>query len=153
MVQKLHELFGKTEYQWFCFQWWQPISKQQPLLTSNLWTSKQTTAPGVRCPGQCLEEAHTCDGVQPIIWNHAPLLYILNSNDNTDINKQAKTFTNSLPPKKTIYNKQLMTTAWLVHRQCQFLSLIEENKIAYIIFQFYIFYLIEICKHGIAEIT
>ena len=83
-----------------------------------------------------------------------PLLYTLNSNDNTDIKKQTKTFTNSLPPKKTMHHKQLMTTtAWSVHRQCQFLSLIEENKIVYIIFQFYIFYLIETCKHGIVGIT
>jgi hypothetical protein len=47
--------------------------------------------------------------------------------------KQTKKFTNSLPPKKTMHHKQIMTTtAWSVHRQCQFLSLIEENKIVYI---------------------
>jgi thiamine phosphate synthase YjbQ (UPF0047 family) len=62
---------------------------------------------------QCLEEAHKCDGVQPIIWNHATLLYTLNSNDNTVIKKQTKKFTNSLPPKKTMHHKQIMTTtAW-----------------------------------------
>ena len=44
-------------------------------------------------------------------------------------------------------------TTWPVQKQCQFLSLIEENKFVYIIFQFDIFYLIETCKHGIAEVT
>ena len=135
-------------------QWWQPISKQQPLLTSNIWTSKQTTAHGVRYPGQCLEEAHKCDGVQPLIWNHAPLLYTLISNDNTYINKQTKTFINSLPRQKdhTPQKKIMTTTTWPVHKQCQFLSLIEENKFVYIIFQFDIFFWLKLVN-GIAEIT
>jgi hypothetical protein len=70
------------------------------------------------------------------------IIHAVSEPGNAVIKNQTKKFTNSLPPKKTMHHKQIMTTtAWSVHRQCQFLSLIEENKIVYIIFQYYIFYL------------